>query len=302
MRSPGCITNNYSFRRRRGCRQISLFAVGFLLSLFFSLPAGAQKLSILTPEKNSQNVRFVSKLRDALEKKFTVIDDSLSEAAYSAVRVETPFNMPAGAAQNIGAAIGCDYFVLVKTTTQRRTSLEKSSYYESSAAVFIVSSRTGRLVYWRVQKLDSEKQAEAERLLANSAEGLISDISARLREAGAGEMAEKPSRKIEEMPPENSPEAKSFRPPIPYKRIKPEYTGVAYLYAVAATVDILLDLDEKGNILRTEIVRWAGYGLDEAVTDAVRKMNWRPAERAGKPLPLRVLLRYNFKKVEKEEE
>jgi hypothetical protein len=302
MRSPGCITNNYSFRRRRGSRQISLFAAGFFLSIFFSLPAGAQKLSILTPEKNLQNARFVSELRDALEKKFTVIDDSLSETAYSAVRVETPFNMPAGAARNIGAAIGCDYFVLVKTATQRRTSLEKSSYYESSAAVFIVSSRTGRLVYWRLQKFDSEKQAEAERLLANSAEGLIPDISARLREAGAGEIAEKPSRKLEEMPLENSPEAKSFRSPVPYKRIKPEYTAVAYLYGVAATVDILLDLDEKGNILRTEIVRWAGYGLDEAVTDAVRKMNWRPAERAGKPLPLRVLLRYNFKKVEKEEE
>ena len=210
--------------------------------------------------------------------------------------------MPAGAAQNIGAAIGCDYFVLVKTTTQRRTSLERSSYYESSAAVFIVSSRTGRLVYWRLQKADSEKPAEAEQILAKSAEGLIPDISARLREAGAGEIAEKPSRRIEEMPPENSPEAKSFRSPVPYKRIKPEYTGVAYLYGIAATVDILLDLDEKGNILRTEIVRWAGYGLDEAVTDAVRKMNWRPAERAGKPLPLRVLLRYNFKKVEKEEE
>lgn len=301
MRSPGCTTNNYFFRPDRGSRQIGLFAVSFVLSIFFFSPAGAQKLSILTPEKNSQNTGFVSKLRDALETKFTIIDDSLSEAAYSAVRVESPFNMPTGTAQNIGAAIGCDYFVLIKTTTQRRTSLEKSSYYESAAAVFIVSSRTGRLVYWRLQKLDSDKEAEAEHRLANSAAGLIPDISARLREAGARELAEKPSRRIEEMPAENSPEAKSFRSPVPYKRIKPEYTQAAYLYGVAATVDLLLDLDEKGNILRTEIVRWAGYGLDEAVTDAVRKMNWRPAERAGKPLPIRVLLRYNFKKVEKEE-
>lgn len=302
MRSPGCITNNYSFRRGRRGRQIGLFAVGFVLSLFFSVAAGAQKLSILTPEKNLQNVRFVSRLREALEDKFTVIDDSLSEAAYSAVRVETPFNMTAGAAQNIGAAIGCDYFVLVKTTNQPRTSLERSSYYESSAAVFIVSSRTGRLVYWQLQKFDSGKQAEAEQLLANSAEDLIPGVFARLREAGAGEIAERPSSRIEEMPPENSPEAKNFRSPVPYKRIKPEYTRVAYLYGIAATVDILLDLDEKGSILRTEIVRWAGYGLDEAVTDAVRKMNWRPAERNGKSLPLRVLLRYNFKKIEKEEE
>jgi hypothetical protein len=301
MRSPGCITINYSFRRHRGGRQISLFAVVFFLSLFFSLPAGAQRLSILTPEKTSQNTRFVSKLREALEKKFTVIDDSLSEAAYDAVRVETPFNMPAGAARNIGAAIGCDYFLLVRTATQRRTSL-KRSYYESSAALYVVSSRTGRLVHWGLQTAEADSKEEAEELLADGAFSSWQDLHAGVRDAGSGEAAEKPARGIEEMPPENSPEAKSFRGPVPYKRIKPEYTGVAYLYGVAATVDILLDLDEKGNILRTEIVRWAGYGLDEAVTDAVRKMNWRPAERAGKPLPLRVLLRYNFKKVEKETE
>jgi len=29
-------------------------------------------------------------------------------------------------------------------------------------------------------------------------------------------------------------------------------------------------------------------------------MNWRPGERGGKPLPMRVLLRYNFTKIEKE--
>jgi hypothetical protein len=53
--------------------------------------------------------------------------------------------------------------------------------------------------------------------------------------------------------------------------------------------------------MRTQIVRWAGYGLDEAVTETVRRMNWRPATRGGKALPIRVLLRYNFKKIEKEE-
>jgi hypothetical protein len=69
---------------------------------------------------------------------------------------------------------------------------------------------------------------------------------------------------------------------------------------VAATVDIEVDLDAAGQVLRTEIVRWAGFGLDEAVTTAVRAMNWRQAERSGKPLPIRFLLRYNFRKVDKE--
>jgi hypothetical protein len=52
----------------------------------------------------------------------------------------------------------------------------------------------------------------------------------------------------------------------------------------------------------SKIVRWAGFGLEEAVERAVRSMNWRPAMRNGKALPMRVLLRYNFRKVEKDEE
>jgi TonB family protein len=91
-----------------------------------------------------------------------------------------------------------------------------------------------------------------------------------------------------------------LKPPIPYKRIKPEYSRTAYLYNVRATVEIEADIDETGKVTRTSVARWAGYGLDAAVTDAVRAMNWRPAMRGGKPLPMRVLLRYNVTKVEKE--
>ena len=105
---------------------------------------------------------------------------------------------------------------------------------------------------------------------------------------------------IETIPEAGTPAGKDFRPPVPYKRLKPEYTSLAFLYDARATVDILIDLDEKGNIMRTEITRWAGFGLDESVERAVRQMNWRPAERNGKPLPMRFLVRYNFKKIEKE--
>ena len=84
------------------------------------------------------------------------------------------------------------------------------------------------------------------------------------------------------------------------ERISPEYTAIADFYNVEATVDISVDIDSDGKILHTEIVRWAGYALDESVTEAVRKMNWRPAERKGKFLPMRILLRYNFKDIEDE--
>ena len=73
---------------------------------------------------------------------------------------------------------------------------------------------------------------------------------------------------------------------------------MAYLYSIAATVEILVDLDAAGKITITAIVRWAGYGLDESVETAVRAMNSRPADRNKNTLPRRVLLRYNFKKTE----
>jgi hypothetical protein len=276
-------------------------AVGLLAFIIFTGNVTSQKLAILTPEKTGQNAQFVPELEKAFEKKHSVLDNDLSESAYRSVNPETPFNMPSETARNLGAVIGCDYFLLVRSGNQRRTSLEKSSYFEAFAAVFVVSSRTGRLVFWRLQKFEAPAPAEADGLLSNSADGLAVEISGRLKAVTTEELAEKPARKLEEMPADGTPEAKAFRPPMPYKRIKPEYTSTAYLYSVAATVDVLLDVDESGNILHLEIARWAGYGLDEAVTDAVRKMNWRAGERNGNSLPVRVLLRYNFKKIEKEE-
>jgi hypothetical protein len=51
---------------------------------------------------------------------------------------------------------------------------------------------------------------------------------------------------------------------------------------VTATIDVLVDVEADGGITKIEIVRWAGFGLDESVAETVRKMNWRPAERNGK--------------------
>jgi hypothetical protein len=53
--------------------------------------------------------------------------------------------------------------------------------------------------------------------------------------------------------------------------------------------------------MRIGITRWAGYGLDESVIKTINEMQWRAASREGKALPIRVLLRYNFKKIEKED-
>ena len=101
---------------------------------------------------------------------------------------------------------------------------------------------------------------------------------------------------IEVMAEENSEAQNGTRPPRPFRRVKPEYTKAAALTEVEAIVDALVDIDEKGEVGRIEIARWAGYGLDQSVIDTVKQLHFFPAMRNGVAIPMRVLLRYNFRK------
>ncbi len=279
----------------------ALWAVFFLLTAHcLRLTAFAQKLAVLTPEKNGQSEIFAEKLGTSLSEKLRVLDSSLSEAAFLSANPEKPFNLTTQEAKIIGAAIGCDFFLLVKSQNLRRESFARKEYFESYGAVYLVSSRTGRLVFWKLDSFENADPHKAEKQLFDSVNNLTKEVFGKLSTVSKEEFGEQ-IPKLEEIPDENSPEAKNFRAPLPYRRISPPYTALANLYSVAATVDIEVDFDETGQILRTEIVRWAGFGLDEAVTETVRKMNWRPATRNKKTLPIRALLRYNFKKLDKEE-
>jgi Gram-negative bacterial TonB protein C-terminal len=269
-------------------------------ALILSIPIEAQRVAVLSPDDLEPSRSFAEILEAALAKRLVVIDDSISEAVFASIKPENPLNLTAENSKNIAAAIGCDFFILTRSATQRRSASGRPQYYESFAAVFAVSGRTGRLVVWSLPRFEAARSTDSQRMLNQFIGRLANEIGSKLKDVIKSELAEPPVSVMETPPDEGSPSAKNFKAPIPYKRIKPEYTADAFLYEIAATVDIAVDLDARGSILRTEIVRWAGYGLDESVENAVRAMNWRPAERNGKPLPMRFSLRYNFKKIEKE--
>jgi hypothetical protein len=153
-------------------------------------------------------------------------------------------------------------------------------------------------VTWLLKSFEADDQDKAFRALIASIDNTANGIVDKIRSAPLSERKAPADAKIEEVPDPDSPAATNLKPPIPYRRIKPDYTATAFLYDVRATIDIEADVDSDGRILSTRIVRWAGFGLEESVERAVRGMNWRPAMRDGKPLPMRVLLRYNFTKVE----
>ncbi|MGB7070268.1 MAG: hypothetical protein WBD22_12305 [Pyrinomonadaceae bacterium] len=268
--------------------------------LLFAAAIAAQRVAILTPESGEQDLQFAERLAGSLSQLVRVSESSLADDAYRAVPPEAPFNMTISEGRRIGAAIGCDYFILVRSSTIRRSSFETKEYYEAYAAIFVVSSRTGRLVFFGLRKFDSPSPAASAALLMDSAAAVSIQVFGAIDKVSKVESSELDPPEMETVPASESPAAKGLRPPIPYRRIKPENTPAAFLYDITATVDIVADISEHGKILRTRIEHWAGYGLDESVEKAVRSMDWRPAERDGKFLPMRVLLRYNFRKIEKE--
>ena len=250
---------------------------------------------MLQPIKYGQINGFADLLKKELAKRVKLVDDDLAASAYRSVEIADPFNMSSDEARRVGAVIGCDRFLIVRSALQRRASSGGPFYFEAYSATYLVDSRTGLLIKWNLATAEANDEASAIASLLDKVPYITANI-ARAKIAPTSVAA------FPEPPPENSPESIGLRMPVPYKRIRPEYTATAALYNVKATVDIEVDIDADGRIADSRVVRWAGFGLDEAVEQAVRSMNWRPAMRNGKALPMRVLLRYNFRKVEKDEE
>jgi len=200
------------------CKTIELNKFLFLRARIFLLllaahclllTVTAQKIAVLTPEKTGLSESFADRLKTSLAAKFKVLNSSLSETAFLSVNAERPFNMSAEEAKIAGAAIGCDFFLLVKSENLRRFSLEKKEYFESYAAVYAVSARTGRLVFWKLQSFNGYDSNAAEKLLFESTGELVKGISERLPAAAREELSEVRA-KLEEVPDENSPDAKTF--------------------------------------------------------------------------------------------
>ena len=143
--------------------------------------------------------------------------------------------------------------------------------------------------------------SRAETKLAESTGDLTNEISAKIKSAEIKEINETANAKANDLPDEIHRMRKIFARLCLTKESNRNIQKLADFYKIAATVDVLVDISKKGEILNTEIVRWAGYGLDESVEKTVREMNWRAADRNGKSLVMRVLLRYNFKDIKTDE-
>ena len=239
---------------------------------------------------------------------FSLIDRDESLVAARGAGYTGSLNMTLQEARDLGAAIGTDFFITGDAQTLRRSSSARPSYYEAYASIFIVSARTGRLVMWDRISFEEATSDEASKALLKElkesaaryaqtirvAEELERNERAQLIER-AGAASQTPV--VEDAPDDEAAAAREgLRLPQPYRRLRPAYPDSAARAEAEATVDVQIELDTEGEVSRVEVVRWAGFGLDEAAVNTVRQLHFRPAMRNGVPVPMRVLLRYNFRK------
>ncbi len=233
---------------------------------------------------------------------FSVLDADQAKAGAAGAGYAGSLNLSVPEARDLGAAIGCDFFLIGDADTLRRSPSDAPIYFESYASIFIVSARTGRLVLWLRPTTSSAKAADAERTLMDllSLAATTSTMTSAIHHAIESERAERAARIENALPVievmSDAAENGNTRAPRPFRRVKPEYTEAAAHSRVEAIVDALVDIDDKGEVNHIEIARWAGYGLDESVLAAVKQMHFFPAMRDGRAIPMRVLLRYNFRK------
>lgn len=264
-----------------------------------AVPGFAARFAVIAPDKSELSARFADGVTSSLGP--DSVDRLAAETAVDTLGIDTPFNQTAEDARRAGRVIGADVIVLIRAEVIRRSAFGRDRYFEAAAAVYVVSARTGRLAEWFLASAEMDTENGAAGALVER----VREVAARVRESGTAAMREDVSiGGPDELPGLviiDTPSATGVRAPMPYRRIRPEYTAEASRFRLQATVDAEVDIDAEGRIARIEFTRWAGYGLEGSVEKAIRSMNWRPGERNGKPLPVRVLLRYNFTKVERQE-
>jgi TonB family protein len=233
-----------------------------------------------------------------------LLDRGLARSAARGVGYEGSLNLTLTEARDLGAAVGCDFYLTGDAQVVRRSSSARPAYFEAYATLFVVSTRTGRLVNWArpAAEADTAEQAEAalfarlDRAEAGRLLGSVVEARAAEASAPAARPAGRANAGAEVLDLTTGASFEGLREPAPHRRLRPEYTEAASRAEAEATVDVEVEIGADGRVGAIRVVRWAGFGLDEEVARIVSRMNFRPAMIDGMAYASRVLLRYNFRR------
>jgi TonB family protein len=239
----------------------------------------------------------------AKDARIKIIEQAQLHPVLAALGYDGSINMTTDDARRTGASIGCDFFVAGKAEVIARSEREGESHQEAIIAVMIVDGRSGSLCVFDFinERAETTGQAieRARAVLAARASGYVNRLSDfRAAQAAVPRDSNVSSdERVEDIPAPDSPLAAGFKPPEFLNRVKPDYTPQADLADISATVEAQAVFKSDGRVGDIVITRWAGFGLDEAAMSAIRKLEFKPATRDGKPISVRATIRYNFRRI-----
>lgn len=222
-----------------------------------------------------------------------VLDAGLVNAAARGAGYDGSLNLTVGDARALARVIGATHLALVTGSIVERES-DNERHWDGFAGLFFVDGRSGQLI-----------QYKGVRSTAGGFEGARATLLARI-DADVATWA----RTLASRPADEAITVRTDVPldlvatsPIPpdaieprfFKRPSPAFTEDADRARAVATVDLVVHFNADGTYGPIEVVRWAGFGLDEAAIEAVRAAAFYPARIDGRPVAARALLRFNFR-------
>ncbi|GMV15344.1 MAG: membrane protein [Polyangiaceae bacterium] len=99
--------------------------------------------------------------------------------------------------------------------------------------------------------------------------------------------------RVEAQPAPGDTEQKLVAPEL-VESAEPEYPESEKASAASARVELRLSIDEHGTVTDVEVTRSAGATFDAAAVAAARRAKFKPATRAGQPIPARIPFRFDF--------
>jgi TonB family protein len=270
--------------------RLSLVAVVLVCSAPVpAVPGQSWRLGVLAGQGNV-DVRSTLSAALAGNGSFVIAPLEQTAAAASALGHTGSLSAPRGAWVRLGQASGVDMLVGTAGWLLERRPYEGAAYWDACIAAVLVDARSGALRTWVSIARRGDRADDAWKL----AVAALSDAL-----AGWAEHAAAPPTALTPLGDGvldlvMNPQSPGVRPPRFFKRPKPEYTSAADAARVEATVELVVVFNADGTYGPIDVVRWAGFGLDEAAVAAVRSRHFVPATAGGRPVPARALLRFDF--------
>src|SRR6185369_5694927 len=149
-------------------RSVKFYLVTLLLLFPASARAQTSKVSVLDFGSQPIAQRAAEAVRERLRASgaVQVADADLSRAAAKGIGYSGSLNLTVNEARDLGAVLAAEFYIIGDAQTLRRSSFEKPLYFESYCSIFLVSTRTGKLLFWDRPSFENNEATRAESSLS----------------------------------------------------------------------------------------------------------------------------------------